>query len=31
MGSSANFQTVFSKSQNANPLDAEPETHFNAK
>jgi len=28
MRSSPNFQTVFSKSQNANPLDAEPETHF---
>ena len=31
MRSSANFRTVFSKSQNANPLDAEPETHFSAK
>jgi len=29
--SSANFRTVFSESQNANPLDAEPETHFNAR
>jgi len=31
MRSSANFRTVFCESQNANPLDAEPETHFNAK
>ena len=31
MHSSANFRTVFSESQNANPLDAEPETDFNAK
>jgi len=31
MRSSANFRTVFSQSQNANPLDAEPETHLNAK
>jgi len=31
MRSSANFSAVFSESQNANPLDAEPETHFNAK
>jgi len=29
--SSANFRTVFCESQNANPLDAEPETRFNAK
>ena len=31
MRSSANFRTVFSESQNANPLDAEPETYFDAK
>jgi len=31
MYSSANFQTVFSESQNANPLDAVPEPDFNAK
>jgi len=31
MRSSANFRTVFSESQNANPLDAKPETDFNAK
>ena len=31
MRSSANFRTVFSESQNANPLVTEPETHFNAK
>ena len=30
MRSSANFCTVFSESQNANPLDAERETYFNA-
>jgi len=29
--SSVNFRTVFSESQNANPLDAELETDFNAK
>jgi len=29
--SSANFRTVFSENQNVNPLDAQPETHFNAK
>jgi len=31
MRSSANFGTVFSESQNANALDAEPEPDFNAK
>jgi len=31
MRSSANFRTVFSESQNANPLDAELKTHVNAK
>ena len=31
VNSSANFRTVFSESQNANPLDAEPEPDFNAK
>jgi len=31
MRSSANFRAVFPESQNANPLDVEPETHFNAK
>jgi len=31
MRTSANFRTVFSESQNVNPLDAELETHFNAK
>jgi len=28
---SANVRTVLSESQNANPIDAEPETYFNAK
>jgi len=28
---SANFRTVFSESQNANPSDGKPETDFNAK
>jgi len=31
MRSSANFRTVFHESQNANSLDAQPETHFNSK
>jgi len=31
MQSSANFRTVLSESQNANPLDAELKTYFNAK
>ena len=31
MRNCANFRTVFSESRNANPLDAEPETDFNAK
>jgi len=31
MRSFANFRTVFSESQNANPLDAELEPDFNAK
>jgi len=31
MRSSANFLTVFSESQHAKPLVAEPETDFNAK
>jgi len=31
MHSSANFRTVFSESQNANPLDVELEPNFNAK
>jgi len=31
MRSSANFSTVFSENQNANPLDAKLKTHFNAK
>jgi len=31
MRSSANFRTIFSESQNANPSDAELKTHFNAK
>ena len=30
MRTSANFRTVFSESQNVNPLDAELETYFNA-